>query len=409
MIIAAAKLETKRLSTIRPFHFKGSSWREKWLTRVTLTTESGLQVQAQGSQAVLWSDADFFLAFSEEEGNQRQAAITEAVLKTLIDQLLGQPLEMLPTLIATAKDLAPQVTGRAVSPTLILNALVPIDNALWKLYAAEQGISSLEELLPTPQAGWQRRLHRVPVINATMADDEILQLANEHHCLKLKLGLPGEPTEMLATDRELLGQVLDMTHNLQKPGAPGGHLQLYLDLNGRYPDVDTVQRLLADFPTKRICAVEEPLPYESNESVAELPVPAAADESLVDVAGVAAKADQGYRIMTLKPAGKTFSMALLQAAAARKRGLAFMVADNAAVPIVRNWNMALAAWCPPLPGWDAPLLESNGPQFYADWVALCAAYPQPSATWLQPYEGCFLLDNTYYAAAGGVLAREEPW
>ena len=58
----------KREPFLRPFHFKGGSFNEKWINITTLDS-GGTRYTGIGGNAVLWSDPAVFAAHSETGGN----------------------------------------------------------------------------------------------------------------------------------------------------------------------------------------------------------------------------------------------------------------------------------------------------------------------------------------------------
>ena len=54
---------------VRPFHFKGGFFTEKWILVTSLEAASGVRATGIGGTAVLWSDPAVFFAHSETGGN----------------------------------------------------------------------------------------------------------------------------------------------------------------------------------------------------------------------------------------------------------------------------------------------------------------------------------------------------
>ena len=76
-------------------------------------------------------------------------------------------------------------------------------------------------------------------------------------------------------------------------------------------------------------------------------------------------------------------------------------------PILVDWNKNVAARLPVLPGMNTAVFESNGFQNYRDWPRMQSHHPLPGATWRDAGVGYYLLDQTFYAEAGGIL-RPSP-
>jgi hypothetical protein len=226
--------------------------------------------------------------------------------------------------------------------------------------------------------------------------------------LKVKIGAPGAPDEMLRDDQARLDEV----HRAATAHA-GPPPAYYLDANGRYPDRAHLEALLAHAEEIGVLArtilLEEPFPEEADIDVRGLGVRVAADESLHRVEDVRRKARAGYGAVALKPAGKTLSVTLRMAREAEAQGLACFVADSACTPSLLDWNRNVAARLAPLPGTTAGLLEANGAQVYRHWEAMLEAHPCREAAWLRPGRGAFELDDAFYRGSGGVLAPLAPW
>ena len=87
-------------------------------------------------------------------------------------------------------------------------------------------------------------------------------------------------------------------------------------------------------------------------------------------------------------------------------GMECFVADNACVPVLVEWNKNVAARLPVFPGIKGGLMESNGPDNYANWDRMLSEYPIPDANWLRPIDGTFRLGANYYAHSGGIFETQ---
>ena len=200
-----------------------------------------------------------------------------------------------------------------LTKTFTLNSLVSLDLALWTLFFRENQLSTFDDLIPPEYrpalAVHQQKLARVPVISYNTSREELLHLVDSgHFFLKIKLGQAGTAAEMLEKDRTRLKEIHEALAGRQTPHTRGGKIQYYLDANGRYPDKETLQRLI-DFLDRmkileQVALLEEPFPPEVRADVSDLPVCLAADESLHDISEVNERADLGYKAMAIKPAGK---------------------------------------------------------------------------------------------------------
>jgi len=413
------RFDVEREPFKKPLQFKGSSFTEKWLNIVGLEAPDGERVAAIGGNAVLWSDPGVFFAYSETGGNLVQSMAAERAVQAARGRGFAHPVEALHALFPDVHRFAAELTARpGLSRTFTLNAMVALDLALWKLLAAERGTERLDELIPDPYRSAfthrQRQVARVPMVGYNTSASEITGLMEAgHRVLKLKIGRPGDPDEMLREDQAMLERVHGLAEGSGRAAAGGGEPPLYyLDANGRYPDRATLMRLVewldARGMLERTVLLEEPFPPDSRESVEGIPVRVAADESVHSLEDVRDRYALGYGAFALKPAGKTLSFALETASEADRLGVPCFVADSACVPLLLEWNRVVAALLPPFPGLDTGLLESNGPQNYARWDRLQAEHPIPDAPWLESRRGVFALDERFFAVSGGVFREARP-
>ncbi len=406
------RFAVEREALLRPFHFKGGFFTEKWINVLSLVAGGGRHT-AIGGSAVLWSDPRVFFDFSETGGNVIMAAMAERGARLLRGRSFRDPLEALQAVLPEVHALGQELTGRReLRPTFTLNSLVCLDLALWKLYAALRGARRFEEMVPAELAAGlespQRLLAHVPLVTYNTPVSEVVELARGgHFFLKIKIGHPGTPREMLQRDLERLSSLHRRLREVRTPHTPDGRLRYYLDANGRYPDRATLERLLEAVARQgmleQVALLEEPFAEDSRIEVGDLPVRVAADESLHGPAEVADRFELGYGAVALKPAGKTLSMSLLMAAEASRRGVPCFVADSACVPLLLEWNRNVASRLPAFPGLSCGLLESNGAQNYRRWSELVADHPCAGAAWMAAQEGLFRLEEPYHAVAGGIF------
>ena len=416
MHISDTSLEIQREPFARPFGFKGAAFHEKWNLVVRLTDASGQTAVGIGGLAVLWSDADVFFSHTEVGGNVIQTALLEHALQLVKERPFKDPPEMF-------QHLLPQVYeyGRAITRnpdlklTFCLIALVALDNAAWLLQAKQQNISTFDDLIPTVYRDYltqrQKHIATVPAVGYTLPAEELRKMLNDGaYVLKIKIGHPGTEEDMVQADMDRLDEIHRIACDLESPMTDSGSICYYLDANGRYGRKDSMARLLDHAKRRgmldRIILIEEPFHYPDTTDVHGLPALFAADESLQTVGDVATRIEQGYGAVTIKPAGKTLSMSFETIQAATDAGAACIVADNACVPVLVEWNKNVAARLPGFPGIKGGMMESNGPENYGGWVRLLSEFPIPNASWLSPQDGAFKLDETYYALSGGIF--QEP-
>ena len=416
MRISKAECGLAREPLLSPFGFKGGYINELWQPAVKLTAVSGAIGVGSGVQSVLWSDAEVFRRQGSCGGNAMMLAITARALELAREVDWLTPIElldvMLPELTAYARKIC---TREDLRLTFVLNALVPVDNAAWMLYAQEKKITSFADLVP---AEWRTalparhdRLAAVPLVTYALTDEAISALAEQGYAMfKIKLGADpagnGDRAAMLAWDKERLTRIHQLLSPYRTPHTVSGHIAYYLDANGRYDTKERLLRLL-DHAEKigcldRILLLEEPFAEENEVEVGDLPVTAAADESAHSDADTIRRLELGYRAVAVKAIAKTFSMSLKIIRAASGRAHCFC-ADLTVPPVLLEWNRAVAARLPGLPGMKCGVLESNGRQNYCRWQELLAYHPHAGADWIEAPDGIFRLTDAYYRCDGGML------
>lgn len=134
---------------VAPFGFKGGYLSGSWQSVALLVSENKNEGLGVGVQSPLWSDAGVFAANSESAGNAMMFLMTAEALKLAQGQSFETPLDLLDRLLPAVHEYGRRITGREdLRLTFALNALVPVDNAAWMLYARETGKSSFDELIP---------------------------------------------------------------------------------------------------------------------------------------------------------------------------------------------------------------------------------------------------------------------
>src|SRR5690606_26469730 len=123
--------------------------------------------------------------------------------------------------------------------TVILNALVGLDNGLCILYAKRSGTTHFDDLIPVRAApaiaSRQRRLALAPTFGFDFSPDSFHGILQEGPAIvKVKIGNPGAPEEMLAKDQEQLARVHSLVSGYSTQLTDSGRIGYYLDANGRY-------------------------------------------------------------------------------------------------------------------------------------------------------------------------------
>lgn len=206
-----------------------------------------------GVQSVLWSDPVTFCACDEAGGNERMLAVTRRALELLQGQAFTDPPGMTAGLVPELLAFARRLLGRADVPqTFVLNALVPVDFALWQLWNAKRGNGTFDALCASfcPElTNREKELGSIPLITYHTPEDELHALLEDGaFLLKVKIGSDpeknGDPEAMLAWDIGRLRTVHTAAAGFTTPYTECGRPVYYLDANGRYPDREFLLRFL---------------------------------------------------------------------------------------------------------------------------------------------------------------------
>ncbi len=400
-----------------PFGFKGGYLTGSWQTTALLVGESGAEGVGVGVQSPLWSDAGVFAANTEPAGNSMMFLMTAHALKLAKGHAFETPLDLLDRLLPAVHEYGKRITGRDdLRLTFALNALVPVDNAAWMLYAKETGKGSFDEMLPTefrPALACRHdKIACIPLFSYGVTVERIREVVEQGFFFaKIKVGSDpdkdGDQGKMLEWDKRRLTEVHDLLKDRRIPWTDNGRIPYYLDANGRYDSKDRLLRLL-DHADKigameRILLFEEPFPEEYEVDVSDIPVRLAADESAHAEEHARHRIELGYGAIALKPIAKTMSMSLRIAKAAHEAGVPCFCADLTVCPLLVDWNKSVAARLPLLPGMKVGVLESNGTQNYKGWKEMLAHHPAAGASWIEPREGLFQLGDEFYERSAGIL------
>lgn len=397
----------------QPFGFKGSALTCLWQIAVRIRSACGEAV-GLGVQSVLWSDAGVFAQLGEDRANEAMLDVTRYALGLLPGMEAADPFEILDRIFPLTYSYAILRTGRpSLSKTFVLNALVPVDLALWQLWVRETGEMSFDRIWTLPQQR-QSLLANVPLIayGTALSDAEALARKGTP-LLKIKLGCDpngdGNRQTMLQWDRRRLQAIHDAVKDIPTDHTDSGHILYYLDANGRY---DSKERLcgLLEFAERqsileRILVLEEPFPEALAVEVGDLPVRVAADESVHGMEELRQRHSLGYGALTLKPIAKGLTTSLRMAAFAREHNMDCFCADLTVNPLMVSWNQCAAARLPRLRGMKVGILESNGAQNYVNWEEMKTFHPRHDA--VTERNGIYRLDEDFYAGDGGIFERPE--
>lgn len=418
MKIQSASIELIREPLKTAFGFKGRvSAHPMWNTAVKLTGESGAEAVGWSNQGILWSDPAVYNAFSPAGGNAVMFLMTDYACSLVRGMEWTDPQQVIRGILPEVWAYGRRVSGiAALRETFALNALVALDIALWKLYAAEKGIAGFDGLIPANAAPYMKTKHEalaaIPLISYTVPVSDMLREVNDGcFFLKVKLGADpgrdGDPEKMLAWDCARVSAIHEALKDLPCAYSESGRIPYYLDANGRYDSKDRLLALLDHMDRigalERVAILEEPFPEKAEIMVDDLPVRLAADESAHSDADVRARIQMGYRAIALKPIAKTMSMTFDMVAVCGELGIPAFCADltvpAAAVDVNKNFAARLQA----LPGLKVGLLESNGHQYYAGWNQMENTLPYPSGAWVRPEKGLYRLDSGFYETSGGIF------
>lgn len=421
MRIENAKLGMAREPLAAPFGFKGTYLTELWQTAAGFSAGMA-RGTGLGVQSVLWSDAEIFAVMGQEKGNALMLDMSRYALRLLEGAELTAPTDMLTWLLPRVLAYGRERSGKSdIRETFALNALVCVDNALWQLWAREQGTEDFTALIPpryrAPLSRRQPALGCIPLVSYATSEGEILHLADEGaFLLKIKIGSDperdGDREKMLSWDASRLSRIHELLKDRRTTHTQSGRILYYLDANGRYDSIDRLMRLI-DHADKigaleRIALLEEPFPENFRSDVSSVPLRLAADESAHSDSDALRLIGQGYSAMALKPIAKTLSMSLKVLDVAAKYDIPCFCADLTVNPFLCEFNKNVAARMAPLPGLKLGVMESNGAQNYKNWDKMCTYHPLHGSSYNYLSEnGIFSLEDEFYRHCGGIF-RDAP-
>ena len=404
----------EREPLVRPFGFKGGFMSEIWQTACFLKSSSGTHKIGLCTQNVLWSDAAVFAAHSESGGNALMFALTERALQIMKGQTFSTPIDLLENILPEVYAYGQKITSNPnLRKTFALNALVGTDNAAWLLFAAENGLTSFDEMIPETYKPALSNHHKeaaaIPLMAYNIPVSEIQAAVEQgYFFMKIKIGQPGTQQEMLEKDMARLTAIHEAIGKVRTPHTKDGKLPYYFDANGRYEKKETLLKLL-DHARKigafdQIAIVEEPFAEEIEIDVTDIPVRLASDESAHTDEDAIKRMEMGYKAIALKAIAKTLSMTMKIALAAQKRGIPCFCADLTVNPILVDWNKNVAARLNSFPGMgNLGLVESNGHQNYRNWETMLGYHPLGTGTWVKAQKGVYELDKNFYQTSGGIF------
>ena len=400
-----------------PYGFKGGQTTLLWQVFAKLQDRSGNNTVGIGVQNPLWSDALVAATWSENGGNPLMYSLTNKALQLIKGKTYNSPIHMIDSILDEVHAYGVKITeNKNLLKTFALNALVPVDNAAWLLYAKQNNIASFDDLIPKKyRAGLSYKNNKVasiPSVSYTTSESEIENLAKEgYFVLKIKIGAPGTQQEMLKKDMERMTFVHKKLGPIKTDNSDSGKILYYPDANGRYESKDTFNRFL-DHCKKigaydQILVIEEPFLESFKEDVSDIDVRLAADESAHTDKDALERMEMGYSAIALKPIAKTLSMTMKVAKLAYDRNIPCLCADLTVSPVLMDWNKSIAARLKPLPGLQVGLLETNGHQNYKNWNTLVGYHPRGNASWNKCVNGAFNLNEDFYKESGGIFMPSD--
>jgi L-alanine-DL-glutamate epimerase-like enolase superfamily enzyme len=404
----------EREALIRPFGFKGIYQNEFWVAAALLESTSGIKHVGLQTQCLAWSDLDVFLAHSEFDGNMLLIKSLDHALEMIKGQSFSTPIELQESILDEVYKYGKKIANTdKLRMTFTLSSMVALDNALWMLYAQENGFRTFDEMIPAEYrvalGNHHQSVAHIPLMAYAIPLEEISQAVDQgYFFMKIKIGRPGTQEEMLEGDKARIEAIHNLIGNRETPHTLNGKIPYYFDANGRYEKKETLEKLL-DHAKKigmfdQIAIIEEPFPEDADITVGDLGVRIAADESAHTTEDVVKRIQMGYKAIALKAAAKTLSMTMKMAKVAHENNTPCLLADLACVPILVDWNKNVAARIDPFPGLkNMGLLESNGHQNYTKWEEMVNYCPYPGGSWIRSKEGLFNLNNDFYEKSGGIL------
>lgn len=406
----------EREPLLRPFGFKGSAMREVWQSITYVESDSGIHKIGLGTQNVLWSDASVFAQHSENGGNALMYAIGERALQMVKGQTYTDPIDLLHQILPEVWNYAKQITQNPnLRKTFVLNALVGLDNALWLLYAAENGIAQFDDMVPEAyRPGLSARHDKVasiPALGYGTPISDIKKMAGEgFFIMKIKIGAPGTQAEMLEQDMSFLEGIHKAIGHYETPYSPDGKIPYYFDANARYEKKETLQRFL-DHAEKigalpQIAVLEEPFAENIQEDVRDIAARGprvAADESAHTDQDALTRIQQGYNSIAVKAIAKTLSMTMKIAQVAFEHKVPCFCADLTVNPILVDWNKCVAARLPAFPNMHIGLQETNGWQNYRHWEGMRSYHPAKDEVWTKTQKGVYHTDKSFFEKSGGIF------
>lgn len=404
MKITGVKCVHQNEPFITPFSFKGNALTSAWISEVIIFSENQMGIGVS-IQSVLWSDSNIFVKYGEKRSNELMYEVTKYALGLLMDEDFENPRQIMGGLSEKCHSYIEKLMGISVSKTFVLNALVPVDMALWQLWARVNKIKNFDFVFKGQNKC--SRIVNVPLVTYKTSVDEVISLAEKGVCLfKIKLGADpdgdNDYEKMLAWDKKRILEIHNALKNYTTSYTENGRIAYYFDANGRYPDLETLKNLVnfmeENHIKERTVLFEEPFSPDSTLSVKDIDINFAADESVHDIKDVYERAKSGYKTLTLKPIAKTFSITIDMVEAALENGMQCFCADLTVPPITFLWNKCFASRLNFIKGMKIGIIESNGAQNYVNWDKMLSYIGKYDET-----DAFYILENDFYENSDGIF------
>ncbi|MEC3878317.1 enolase C-terminal domain-like protein [Parapedobacter sp. 10938] len=396
-----------------PFGFKGGYLTELWQAVSRIQSASGHSGIGIATQSVLYGDADLFSMNNEAAGNALMFLVTNKALELMRQTTFQSPIELLDRIFPVLFEEAKVLTAKAdLNPNFVYNALVSADNAIWLVYAAENGYTDYDSMIPEtyrPALGYRNdRIGIMFQVSYDMPAEQIMQAVSDGYFIfKIKTGYPGDQKTMLEGDKKRLKDIHDLLKDVRTKETDDGRLIYTMDANGRYETKATFVQYL-DYAKKigalgQILFYEEPMAEDNDDYMGDLGVRVAADESVYDVASAERRIQQGYQAIVLKSVAKTLSQTLKILEYAHRHNVPCSCSDLTINPVLLEWHRNFAARLQPFPETGMVLMETNGASNYVNWQTMQRYHPMYGAPWTAQKAGKFQLGDEFYEKSGGLF------
>lgn len=400
---------------VRTFGFKGGSANYVRAVEVEIHAE-GMKAIGESTQGALWSDSVLHERLGEGATNETMYDVTKHVCNSLEGMEFDTPEGVFDHLYDEAARHAQYILAYNPRKAFILNALVPVDNALRMLYAKKKNDLTFETFASVKGLTdiKEERLGLIPLINYNTSEHEIRRLADEGvFNFKIKIGAnpdnDNNRDKMVEADKERVEEIHNILKDYKTPYTQNGKLAYFLDANGRYDSKYRLRELLNFTKSinafEHIALLEEPFDETNTLTVDTFGVSVAADESLHDEKDALRKIELGYSVFVVKPIARTITVTNKIVKLALENNIRMFCGDLTVTPMLVEINKNYAARLPKLKGINTGIVESNGPQNLVDWKDMMQEHPLKDSNFTKVTDGVFELDQEFYETAGGIFLR----